>query len=146
MSAESVLRTALRTSMNRHWLARLVIGTWSLQIPLVALMAPESLAGRALAAAGEIGLLMMILLALLASLALVDSAANDLLPGSWAQVLMHHRHVGFMALAICLVITGGGIASITKTPVMLVSFLLPAAFCVAATYLDLYSRHGRGRS
>ena len=138
-----VLRGALRTSMNRHWLARVVLGFWALQIPLVATWAPHSASGRALAAAGAWGGVGMLVLTLLASLAILDSAINDsqLLPSPLTQFLMSQRHIGFMLLAIALVLTGGGIAVHAKAPILFVSFVIPAVFCVVVTCLDLSGRH-----
>jgi hypothetical protein len=141
--AEANLRRALRTSMNRHWLARVVLGFWVLHIPLVAVWAPGSLSGRALQSAGAWGQVGMLLLALMASMAILDSAVNDsqLLPSQLTRLLMEQRHVGFMLLSIALVITGGGIAVHSHAPVLLASFLLPAVFCVLVTVLDLSGRH-----
>jgi hypothetical protein len=141
--SRTALRRALRASTNRHWLARIVIAAWALHIPLVALYARESIAGRALATAGLGGLALLVLLAAIAGLALLDSAVNDshLLPSRLTQFLMAYRHVGFMLLALVLVVAGGGIALHAHSPIVFTSFFLPAAFCVVVTYDDLYARH-----
>ncbi|MBC7603877.1 MAG: hypothetical protein H7255_14615 [Ramlibacter sp.] len=131
----------LRQSMNRHWLARLVISAWGGHIPVIALLVPESLMGRALAQVGAMGVVMMLALLVLALCGLMDSAINDILPKRFTTTLMYHRHIGFMAMAIVLVLVGGTIAIKSGAPAVLASFLIPAGFCVWVTAADLYSRH-----
>ena len=137
------LRESIRLTRSRHWLARVVVASWALHLPLVALLAPESLAGRALDRTGAIGFGMMVAIGVLAGLALVDSAINDMMPARFTSCLMYYRHIGYMALAGVLIITGGGIAVTLNSSVILASFLLPALFCVVVTVADLLSRSRR---
>lgn len=141
MTAVPALRAALRKSANRHWLARLIIGAWVFQIPLFGFLSPESLMGRALDRTSHMGLLMMTALLAFSSLALADSLISDILPARFSTCLMHYRHVGFMSMALVLVITGGGFAVTLRAPLVLSSFLVPALFCVVVTVADLWSRH-----
>jgi hypothetical protein len=143
LTVRRALRESIRLSRSRHWLARVVVASWALHIPLVAFLAPESLSGRALERTGAIGFGMMLAVGVLAAVALVDSAINDMMPARFTSCLMYYRHIGYMALAGVLVITGGGIAVTTDTSVVLASFLLPALFCVVVTVADLLSRSRR---
>jgi hypothetical protein len=141
MLAEERLRIALLLGGNRHWLARVTLGLWSLQIPVIAFLAPETVVGRALEQAGTPGFFFMFALAVLAGIALVDSAVNGLRPSAHTVCMLSQRHVGFMLLAIVLVVAGGGITHVTHSPpVVLLSFFTPAALCVAVTWLDLFGR------
>lgn len=134
----SMARPELAT--NQHWLARLVIGAWAFHIPLFALIARESMVGRALDAAGWQGFAAMAALLLLASLAIVDSVAPDGRRSALTHYLRRRRHLGFSALAGVLAITGAGVSFATGTPVLLTSFLLPALFCVVVTAADFHAR------
>jgi hypothetical protein len=141
LNSKPFLRVGVRASMNKHWLARLVIASWAGHIPLIALLVPESLTARGLERTGPIGVVIMIVLAVCALISLVDSAINDMLPDRFTSALMFHRHVGFMAIALALVLTGGAIAMHSRSAAVLPSFLLPALFAVVVTWLDLHARH-----
>jgi hypothetical protein len=137
------LKRSLRNSKNRHWLSRLIIATWSLSLPLNTYFGPPGPLLFGVEWSGPMGDVMMALVAGLATLALADSALNDWYPGDLGNTLMNYRHLGFMGLAVVLVVAGGGIAVSSQTPVVLASFLLPALFCVVVTFLDLHVRHQR---
>lgn len=141
-AAESALKRALRTSMNRHWLARIVIGAWALHLPFVTFLAPDSISARGVAAGGLFAFLLMVTLAVVALLALADSAVNDLMPERFVSVLMYHRHIGFMLMAVLLVMVGGSISVETGNSIILAPYLLPAVFAVAVTVLDLHAKRG----
>lgn len=137
---EAKYRRAVNVTLNRHWLARVVIGAWALHIPFVAFLTPDSLAARGMAAGGFIAYLLMAALAVMALLALADSAVNDLMPERFMTVLMFHRHLGYMGMSIVLVIVGGAISVETGSRAILAPYLLPAMFCVAVTWLDLHAK------
>lgn len=146
-SSADALRNALRFSMtrpelatNQHWLARLVIGAWAFHIPLFALLARESMLGRALDAAGAPAFAAMALLLLLSGLAIVDSAVRDGRRSALTHMLRRRRHLGFSVLAGVLTITGAAISFSTRTPALLTTFLLPALFCVGVTAADFHAR------
>jgi hypothetical protein len=101
---------------------------------------PDSITGTALERTGAAGYLTMAAIASFSMVALADSAINDLLPARFTSPLMNYRHIGFMALATALVIMGGVLAVISRQPLLLPSFLLPALFSVGVTWLDLYDR------
>ena len=138
MSHENTLRRALRTSANRHWLARLVVSTWALCIALFAFLDPASSVGRAMAAAGEMAYILMAVLGVLALGAMTDSAIHDFFPGELQQLLMVHRHAATMA--IVLAIEGAALALKTKAALLAGPFLLLSLFCALLTYLDLRAR------
>jgi hypothetical protein len=146
MLAEERLRIALLLGGNRHWLTRITLGLWALHIPIIGFLAPETVVGRALEQAGVPGFVFMFALAVLAGIALVDGALNGLCPSVYTICMMAQRHVGFMLLGTALVIAGGGITHATRAPpVVLLSFLIPAALCVAVTWLDLFGRRKEQR-
>ena len=130
-------------SANCHWFSRLIIAAWAGHIPVFALLVPDSITGAALERTGPVGYLTMAAIALFSLLALADGAINDLMPARFSSCLREYRHVGFMALAIALVLMGAALAVKAATPMLLPSFLLPALFSVAVTWLDLYDRSRR---
>ena len=130
-------------SSNRHWFARLAIASWAGHIALFAFLVPASITGAALDRTGSLGYLTMAAIGVFSLAALADGAINDLAPARFTSCLMHYRHIGFMGLAILLVVMGGALALKSRQPMLLPSFLLPALFCVVVTWLDLYDRSRR---
>lgn len=126
-----------------HWLSRLMAAVWAGHIPVLTWLAPDSLSARATAHAGSIAGFFMLLLAVSAALALVDSAVNDLLPKRFVLRLRDHRHVGFMAMALSLFMLAGIVATRTGPSPLLLAYLLPGFFAAIVVWPDMFSRHQR---
>jgi hypothetical protein len=131
--------------MSRHWLARIVICAWSINVTASAFLLPQSLIGQFMGVAGETAFWLVLLLGFLAGLGLMDAAINDLLPAQFTSVLGAYRHLGYMGIAIVLTVLGSGVAAISKVPAVLPWYLMPAMFAVVVTVLDLREKFMEGR-
>lgn len=125
-----------------YWMSRLILVCWGGHLALFTLLAPDSISGIAVHRMGGTGFVCILMLALLSICGLVDSVANDFLPARCAPTLRDYRHVGFMAMALTLVVLGGGITLKSGVTIILLSYLLPAFFATVVTWQDLFSRHG----
>ena len=130
--------------MNRqlppYWLSRLIIACWAGANALTAATRPDSLTARALADSGPPGLIALAVLMCMCAAAIADCAVNDLLPERFTLRTINYRHLGFMGIAIVLVLISGVIAHYDGHSMLLVSYLLPAWFAVIVTFLDLFAR------
>jgi hypothetical protein len=124
----------------RTWLARMVIATWAGNIAIFTFLAPESLSAQAVHKVGPMGFLLLATLAFVSMMAIADNAVNDFLPERFQLFTKRYRHVGFMSMAIALVMLGGLVAIRTGATVVLMSYLLPAAFAVIVAWTDLFAR------
>lgn len=131
----------MRGVRPRNWFARLVIATWAGHMVPVAIFAPDSLMARALTSAGAHSFFLIGALGALTAIALADSFINDALPARFQFQAKNYRHVGFMGMAIVLVLLGGVVATRSGNHIVLLSFLLPALFAVVVTWLDIFDRH-----
>jgi hypothetical protein len=126
-----------------YWLSRLVIATWAGHLPLVTWLTPESMSGRAIAASGAIAGLFLLVLAFTSIVAIVDVCINDLLPDRWQLPVIQFRHVGFMGMALSLLMLAGVVGIRHGVTALLLSYLLPAFFAVLVTWMDIFVRHQR---
>ena len=124
---------------QRYWLSRFITALWAGTTAYVTLDNPDSLAARALEQSGALGAAFLYGLLIVAALAIVDSACNDLADDSSMPWLREWRHVGFSAMAIVLLLLGTVVAIGTRSSLCLV-FLLPALCAALITWLDLWAR------
>lgn len=124
----------------RNWLARLVIATWAGHIAVFTFLAPQSLSAHAVHSVGPIGYCLLAALAFLSLMAIADNAVNDFLPERFKLFTKELRHVGFMAMAITLVMLGGLVATKSGVTVILMAYLLPALFAVVVAWTDMFAR------
>lgn len=128
--------------LPRHWYPRLIIAMWAGHIPVVTWLSPDSLSGRAVAGSG-VGALCMLVLAIAAVVAVLDVIVNDVLPDNFHLGVMHRRHVGYMAMALALLMLAGIVGTIHGPTAILFTYILPAAFAIGITWLDLFTRHAK---
>lgn len=126
--------------MTRNWLARLVIASWAGHIAIFTFLAPESMSAQAVHSVGLIGLVLLTTLALVSLLAVADNAVNDFMPEHFRLWTKQYRHIGFMGMAITLVMLGGMVALKSGVTVILLSYLLPAFFSVLVAWTDMFAR------
>jgi hypothetical protein len=126
---------------NRHWLARVAIALWVLHIPVIGILAPQTMVGRALVESGEPGMFVALVLCAVSIASLVDSAINTCHPNRYTLWLMRERHVFFLVMATAQVIAGAGFMERSSgVGVVWITFITPAVLCVVVTFLDLHLR------
>lgn len=127
-------------SLPPYWLSRFIIACWAGSNVLLSLTRPDSLTALALADSGPMGAVALGLLGSMCGIAIIDCLVNDLMPDRYTLATISHRHLGFMAIAIVLVLIAGVIAKHDGASLLLLAYLLPAAFAVIVTFLDLFAR------
>lgn len=122
------------------WLARLAISTWAMMLGMMLVFEQQSLGARMIKASGTMGSVVPLLLLGLGVIAVVDCIVNDLLPGVWLKT-MYYRYIGFPAISVTLVMIAGALTVNKASSVMLMlNFIVPAAFAFALTFLEIFSR------
>lgn len=140
--AQGMRRLSVRP---RYWLGRMILSCWVLSNTLITMFRPESLSAQRFLDAGPFGAFVLLLLLLLTSIAVLDGVVNDLMPTRFAfRQGVAYRHIGFMAIAICLTLEASVIALRDGVTVLLVAYFLPASFAVVLTFFDLFARHRKG--
>lgn len=125
-----------------YWLARLIVCTWVLQLPLFGWLEADSLVARFVIDGGPLGPVFLALLGGMAILGMADVAFNDMGSTALLACCRHQRHLGYMLTAIVLVLLSGVIYAHAGTvTVFLTSFWLPALFCALIAPIDLSIRH-----
>lgn len=141
-----VSKFAPDAAANRNWFGRLVISLWVLHLPVIAFLAPHSLLAQTLEKTGTPGFMLAFLSACLAGVGAFDAVVNRFAVSLKTICMMYQRHLGFMLMAALQFISGVGFIHHTHaSPVVLLSFWLPASLCVAVTVLDLTARHKEQR-
>ncbi len=123
-----------------YWLSRFIVACWAGSNVLVGMTRPDSLTAVALSESGPIGFWVLALLGVMCALAALDCIVNDLMPDRYTLSTISHRHLGFMGIAIVLVLIAGVITRYDGASLLLLAYLLPAAFAVIVTFLDLFAR------
>lgn len=120
-----------------------MVACWAGHLPLVTWLAPESLSAQVLLRSGSIAPFFMLVLALCSGIALLDILVNDLFPKRFHLPTLGARHIGYMAMAISLLMLSGIVASRVGLSAILISYLLAATFSAGIAGLDLKARHER---
>lgn len=127
-------------ALPAYWLSRFIVACWAGSNALVGMSRPDSLTAQALQDSGPMGAVALALLGIMCSIAIIDCFVNDLLPDRFTLCTISHRHLGFMAIAIVLVLIAGVIAKHDGVSMLLLAYLMPAALAVLVTFLDLFAR------
>jgi hypothetical protein len=124
----------------RFWLSRLMAACWAGHLPIITFWAPDSLSARALERTGSTGTIVLALLLAIAIGGVFDVIVSDIFPGRFDLAIRRHRHVGFMAMAILLVMLAFAIVSTGQYLPAVLSYLLAAGFAAWVAALDLRAR------
>jgi len=128
-------------SRDPFWLARLTISLWVGSSALIALMRPDSLMAKTVLPSGALGGVALWGLVAVSLIGLLDNLMNDLLPRCSLRLAMRHRHTGFMAMSIALVLCAGVVAKHEGLSPLLLNYMLPAALAVWVSFLDVFARY-----
>lgn len=91
-------------SLQRKWMARLLVAVNALVACALLLLAPDSSLAKAIRATGVFGDIALVALIFVGALALVDTVINDLLPARYVlECALRYRHTVYLLISLwCL--------------------------------------------
>ena len=133
----------LKREFPNYWLSRLIISCWAGSNVVVGIFRPDSLTAEALVASGRWACRRCTCLASWSPSPSPMVSSTTCCPSDSPLLTIRYRHLGFMGMAIVMVMIAGVIGRTEGASMFLIAYLLPAAFATAVTFLDLFWRHRR---